>query len=159
MEDSALRQRPAVCEPDGRCDHGGVGGGVLEGKRRAGLVEAVERVAVEPELPAAPVDPLVVLYPLLLVVVPGWVLRLRGQQVEVVREEPSAVLARHLQDLGSLLGESSRAVLLEVLEHHAAVDELPDEQQVLRLPQRRKPAGRNGSIADEFRGFLVSDAV
>lgn len=64
-----------------------------------------------------------------------------------MREEPATVLARHLQDLGSLFCQSSRAILLEVLEHHAVVDKLTDEEKVFRLSQSRKSAGRNGSIA------------
>lgn len=91
------------------------------------MVEAIQRIAVEPKFPATSVHPFVVLDPLLFVVMPCWVLRLRGEEVEVVGKEGAAVLARHLQDLGSLFCQPSRAVLLEVFEHHAVGDKLTDE--------------------------------
>lgn len=66
-------------------------------------------------------------------------------------KEAASVLARHLQNLGSLFCQSSRTILLEILEHHAIVDKLTDEEQVFGLSQCRKSTGRNGSIADKFR--------
>lgn len=60
------------------------------------------------------------------------------------------MLTWHLQDLSCLFCESSCAIFLEVLEHHAIVDELSNEEQVLGLPEGWKSTGRYGSIADEL---------